>query len=76
MQMNRREGYVLFDDQVRAKPTRMNLGSASQSDAAGNPDVCPASPQLSSQTLGSVSSITNSPMDLQGVNKSNSINNA
>ncbi|GLT53110.1 hypothetical protein SLA2020_264040 [Shorea laevis] len=33
--MNRREGYVLLDDQVRAKSTRMNLGSASQSDAAG-----------------------------------------
>jgi len=44
--------------------------------SAGNPDACPASPQLSSQTLGSVSSITNSPMDLQGVNKSNSNNNA
>jgi hypothetical protein len=44
--------------------------------SAGNPDACPASPQLSSQTLGSVGSITNSPMDLQGVNKSNSINNA
>lgn len=39
---------------------------------AGNPEACPASPQLSSQTLGSVSSITNSPMDMQGVNKSNS----
>ncbi|KAH6793288.1 nuclear receptor coactivator [Perilla frutescens var. hirtella] len=44
--------------------------------AAGNPEACPPSPQLSSQTLGSVSSITNSPMELQGVNKSNSVNNA
>ncbi|TKY64234.1 hypothetical protein E2542_SST14127 [Spatholobus suberectus] len=44
--------------------------------SAGNPEACPASPQLSSQTLGSVSSITNSPMDMQGVNKSNSISNA
>ncbi|XP_059455958.1 protein PHYTOCHROME-DEPENDENT LATE-FLOWERING-like [Corylus avellana] len=35
--MNCREGYVLLDDQIRAKPTRMNLGSASQSDAAGVP---------------------------------------
>lgn len=35
--------------------------------AEGN---CPASPQLSSQTMGSVSSMTNSPMELQGVNKS------
>ncbi|KAF3451997.1 hypothetical protein FNV43_RR08093 [Rhamnella rubrinervis] len=41
--------------------------------SAGNPEVCPASPQLSSQTLGSVGSITNSPMDIQGVNKSNSV---
>ena len=44
--------------------------------SAGNPDACPASPQLSSQTLGSVSSIAHSPMDLQGVNKGNSISNA
>lgn len=44
--------------------------------SAGNPDACPASPQLSSQTLGSVGSITTSPMDLQGVNKSNSVSNA
>lgn len=44
--------------------------------SAGNPEACPASPQLSSQTLGSVSSITNSPMDMQGVNKSNSVSNA
>ncbi|XP_052180638.1 protein PHYTOCHROME-DEPENDENT LATE-FLOWERING isoform X2 [Diospyros lotus] len=44
--------------------------------SAGNPEACPASPQLSSQTLGSVGSITNSPMELQGVNKSNSVNNA
>ncbi|KAI9119818.1 hypothetical protein K1719_009207 [Acacia pycnantha] len=44
--------------------------------SAGNPEACPASPQLSSQTLGSVGSITNSPMDMQGVNMSNSVNNA
>ncbi|RDX84764.1 hypothetical protein CR513_34133, partial [Mucuna pruriens] len=44
--------------------------------SAGNPEACPASPQLSSQTLGSVSSMTNSPMDMQGVNKSNSVSNA
>ncbi|XP_057548486.1 protein PHYTOCHROME-DEPENDENT LATE-FLOWERING [Amaranthus tricolor] len=43
--------------------------------STGNPDPCPASPALSSQTLGSVGSITNSPMDLQGVNKSNSVTN-
>ncbi|KAK3022152.1 hypothetical protein RJ639_045291 [Escallonia herrerae] len=40
--------------------------------SAGNQETCPASPQLSSQTMGSVGSITNSPMDLQGVNNSNS----
>ncbi|KAL3720744.1 hypothetical protein ACJRO7_005538 [Eucalyptus globulus] len=39
--------------------------------SAGNPEACPTSPQLSSQTLGSVGSINNSPMELQGVNKSN-----
>ncbi|KAA8540341.1 hypothetical protein F0562_024740 [Nyssa sinensis] len=44
--------------------------------SAGNPEACPASPQLSSQTLGSVGSITNSPMELQGVNKSNPVNKA
>jgi len=44
--------------------------------SAGNPEACPASPQLNSQTLGSVGSITNSPMDIQGVNKSNSVSNA
>ncbi|KAK4838154.1 hypothetical protein QYF36_011489 [Acer negundo] len=44
--------------------------------STGNPEACPASPQLSSQTLGSVGSITNSPMELQGVNKSNSVGNA
>ncbi|XP_071715593.1 protein PHYTOCHROME-DEPENDENT LATE-FLOWERING [Rutidosis leptorrhynchoides] len=39
--------------------------------SAGNQDsACPASPQLSSQTMGSVSSMTNSPMEMQGVNKS------
>ncbi|KMT04790.1 hypothetical protein BVRB_7g169660 isoform A [Beta vulgaris subsp. vulgaris] len=43
--------------------------------SAGNPEACPASPALSSQTLGSVGSITNSSMDLQGVNKSNSVTN-
>ncbi|EPS67659.1 hypothetical protein M569_07116 [Genlisea aurea] len=44
--------------------------------AATNAEACPASPQLSSQTLGSVGSISNSPMELQGVNKSNSLSNA
>ncbi|KAK0595859.1 hypothetical protein LWI29_010663 [Acer saccharum] len=41
--------------------------------STGNPEACPASPRLSSQTLGLVGSIANSPMELQGVNKSNSV---
>ncbi|KAF9615063.1 hypothetical protein IFM89_021634 [Coptis chinensis] len=40
-----------------------------------NAGTGPPSPQLSSQTLGSVGSITSSSMELQGVNKSNSMNN-
>ncbi|CAN1827913.1 Protein PHYTOCHROME-DEPENDENT LATE-FLOWERING [Linum perenne] len=44
--------------------------------SGGNPEGCPASPQLSSQTVGSIGSMANSPMELQGVNKSNSVNNA
>lgn len=44
--------------------------------SAGNQEGCPASPQLSSQTLGSVGSITNSPMELQGGNKSTSGGNS
>lgn len=56
-------------------PQQMSSG-AIHAMSTGNPEACPASPQLSSQTLGSVSSICNSPMDMQGVNKSNSVNNA
>ncbi|KAL1810626.1 protein PHYTOCHROME-DEPENDENT LATE-FLOWERING [Daucus carota subsp. sativus] len=44
--------------------------------SAGNQEGCPASPQLSSQTLGSVGSITNSPMELQGGNKTTSAGNS
>ncbi|PNX80860.1 hypothetical protein L195_g041381, partial [Trifolium pratense] len=55
-------------------PQQMSSG-AIHAMSTGNPEACPASPQLSSQTLGSVGSITNSPMDMQGVNKSNSVNN-
>lgn len=55
-------------------PQQMSSG-AIQPMSASNPDACPASPQVSSQsqTLGSVGSITNSPMDVQ--NKSNSMGN-
>ncbi|KAG7013970.1 hypothetical protein SDJN02_24140 [Cucurbita argyrosperma subsp. argyrosperma] len=55
-------------------PQQMSSGAV-HALSAGNQEVCPASPQLSSQTLGSVSSIANSPMDMQGANKSNSVNN-
>ncbi|XP_058743756.1 protein PHYTOCHROME-DEPENDENT LATE-FLOWERING isoform X1 [Vicia villosa] len=55
-------------------PQQMSSG-AIHGMSTGNPEACPASPQLSSQTLGSVGSITNSSMDMQGVNKSNSVNN-
>ncbi|XP_022842611.1 mediator of RNA polymerase II transcription subunit 15a [Olea europaea var. sylvestris] len=44
--------------------------------SAGNSETCPASPQVSSQTMGSVGSIANSSMELQGVNKNNSVGNA
>lgn len=55
---------------------QISSGAIHAMTAGGNPDACPASPQLSSQTLGSVGSITNSPMELQGVNKSNSVGNS
>lgn len=49
---------------------------AMHSMSAGNiVDACPPSPQLSSQTLGSVGSIPNQAMDLQGANNTNSGNN-
>ncbi|KAK7275550.1 hypothetical protein RIF29_16669 [Crotalaria pallida] len=57
-------------------PQQMSSGAIHAAMSAGNPEACPASPQLSSQTLGSVNSIANSPMDMQGVNKSNSLSNA
>ncbi|KAJ9179433.1 hypothetical protein P3X46_011221 [Hevea brasiliensis] len=62
--------------QPQQQPSPQLSSGAIHALSAGNPEACPASPQLSSQTLGSVGSITNSPMELQGVNKSNSVNNA
>ncbi|CAN6451395.1 unnamed protein product [Victoria cruziana] len=47
------------------------LVTQQQMNVAG-PGTGPASPQLSSQTIGSVGSITSSPMDPQGGSKSNS----
>ncbi|KAK1414213.1 hypothetical protein QVD17_29954 [Tagetes erecta] len=50
---------------------QLSSGTIQPAMSAGNQEAnCPASPQLSSQTMGSVGSITNSPMDMQGVNKS------
>lgn len=71
--------------QQQASPQQMNQrtpmspqlsSGAMHAISTGNPEACPASPQLSSQTLGSANSIANSPMELQGVNKNNSVNNA
>ncbi|KAG9449010.1 hypothetical protein H6P81_008975 [Aristolochia fimbriata] len=47
----------------------------SQHMTSGNIGLGPGSPQLSSQTHGSVGSITNSPMELQGASKAGSVNN-
>ncbi|KAI4324809.1 hypothetical protein MLD38_030263 [Melastoma candidum] len=48
-------------------PQQMSSSGAVHAMSAGNQEGCPpASPQLSSQTLGSVGSITNSPMEMQG----------
>ncbi|KAE9595880.1 hypothetical protein Lal_00030581 [Lupinus albus] len=55
---------------------QMSSGAAHAAMSAGNPEACPASPQLSSQTLGSVNSLTNSHIDMQGVNKSNPASNS
>ncbi|KAJ0488483.1 putative transcription factor Spt20 [Helianthus annuus] len=50
---------------------QLSSGTIQPPMSAGNQEAnCPASPQLSSQTMGSVSSMANSPMDMQGVNKS------
>ncbi|CAN6483462.1 unnamed protein product [Victoria cruziana] len=51
------------------------LVTQQQTNVAG-PGTGPASPQLISQTMGSVGSITSSPIDLQGGSKSNSNINA
>lgn len=55
---------------------QLSAGALQQMNSVGNAaGPAPASPQLSSQTLGSVGSISSSPMELQGVNKGNSMNN-
>ncbi|KAG2722575.1 hypothetical protein I3760_02G133100 [Carya illinoinensis] len=74
-QLNQQTSPQQMSQRTPMSPQQLSSG-AIHAISAGNPDACPASPQLSSQTLGSVGSIANSPMDLQGVNKSNSVNNA
>ncbi|KAL1214448.1 Protein PHYTOCHROME-DEPENDENT LATE-FLOWERING [Cardamine amara subsp. amara] len=44
--------------------------------STSNLEACPGSPQLSSQTMGSVGSITNSPMELQGPKNNSTGNNS
>ncbi|KAE9605816.1 hypothetical protein Lal_00025579 [Lupinus albus] len=55
---------------------QMSSGTIHAATSAGIPEACPQSPQLSSQTLGPINNITNSHMDMQDVNKSNSVSNA
>ncbi|OIW02475.1 hypothetical protein TanjilG_05068 [Lupinus angustifolius] len=54
---------------------QMSSGAIHAATSAGIPEPCPESPQMSSQTLGPINNITNSPMDMQGVNKNNSVSN-
>lgn len=62
--------------QTPMSPQQLSSGMLQQMNAGNAAGAGPASPQLSSPTLGSVNSITSSPMDLQGVsNKGNSNNN-
>nr|GEW44073.1 Spt20 family [Tanacetum cinerariifolium] len=50
---------------------QLSYGTIHPPMSSGNQDgAYPPSRQLSSQTMGSVSSMANSPMDMQGVNKS------
>ncbi|KAF5181649.1 Phytochrome-dependent late-flowering [Thalictrum thalictroides] len=62
-----------FNQQSPISP-RLSSGTLPTLNAA-NVGTAPPSPQLSSQTHGSVGSITSNSMELQGVNKSNSAGN-
>ncbi|WOL02656.1 hypothetical protein Cni_G11375 [Canna indica] len=62
--------------QTAMSPQQLSSGALQQMNNSGNPGAGPASPQLSSQTHGSVGSITSSPMEqLQGSNKAGSSGN-
>ncbi|KAJ4909438.1 Spt20 family protein [Raphanus sativus] len=51
---------------------QISSGTMQHPMSTSNLEACPASPQLSSQTHGSVGSIANSPMELQGPKNNNS----
>ncbi|XP_074563960.1 protein PHYTOCHROME-DEPENDENT LATE-FLOWERING-like [Curcuma longa] len=62
--------------QTAMSPQQLSSGALQQINNSTNPGAGPASPQLSSQTHGSVGSITSSPMEqLQGANKAGSASN-
>ncbi|KAG6477240.1 hypothetical protein ZIOFF_066492 [Zingiber officinale] len=62
--------------QTALSPQQLSSGALQQINNSANPEAGPASPQLSSQTHGSVGSITSSPMEqLQGANKAGSASN-
>ncbi|XP_009382963.2 protein PHYTOCHROME-DEPENDENT LATE-FLOWERING [Musa acuminata AAA Group] len=62
--------------QTAMSPQQLSSGALQHMNNSGNPAAAPASPQLSSQTHGSVGSITSSPMEqLQGANKAASAGN-
>eukprot|EP00262_Sarcandra_glabra_P015506 TRINITY_DN4786_c0_g2_i1.p1 TRINITY_DN4786_c0_g2~~TRINITY_DN4786_c0_g2_i1.p1 ORF type:complete len:754 (+),score=190.49 TRINITY_DN4786_c0_g2_i1:69-2330(+) len=65
-----------MSQQTQMSPQQqVNLGAATpQQLNVGNIGAGPGSPQLSSQTLGSVGSITSSPMELQGGSKGSNAN--
>eukprot|EP00262_Sarcandra_glabra_P006613 TRINITY_DN1895_c2_g1_i5.p1 TRINITY_DN1895_c2_g1~~TRINITY_DN1895_c2_g1_i5.p1 ORF type:complete len:726 (+),score=120.51 TRINITY_DN1895_c2_g1_i5:259-2178(+) len=56
-------------------PQQQLISGTLQQMTGGNAGAGSTSPQLSSQNLGSVGSAARSPMEIQGVNNSNSINN-
>ncbi|XP_008800456.2 protein PHYTOCHROME-DEPENDENT LATE-FLOWERING-like isoform X1 [Phoenix dactylifera] len=61
--------------QSAMSPQQLSSGALQKNNNCGNAAAGPASPQLSSQTHGSVGSITSSPMEqLQGANKGGSVN--
>lgn len=62
-----------MSQQVSVSAQQLSSGVVPHQMNVGNVGVGPGSPQLSSQTLGSVGSITSSPMELQCANKGSSV---